>query len=404
MRIDTGSLRAARADRSERILVTGATGFLGAHIAVALLRSGRRVAVLARPSKTLSARDRIARLAAWFGLDGTSAGGLEIVEGDILDPAWTRGGTGRAGDGGAFDEIVHCASSTSFFERKRAEIEAANLDGLGNVLGYAVRAGCRFFHLVSTAYAAGRRSGSCPEDWVETGPFTNVYEETKARGEVLARDRCRAAGIRLNVIRPTIVYGDSRTGRTLRFNALYFPVKAAVFLRDVYLADIRERGGRKAAAMGVRPAPDGGLVMPVRIEVAKEGGLDLVPIDHCVRAFMAVFEDGLEGGIYHIAGARPTRIEDIIAYSRRYFRIEGIEACGPDAFAARPRSALESLFDSTIEPFRPYMEDTRTFVAANAAPFLEKRGIRCPEFDYGIFARCMDFAVEADWGSKLFGG
>jgi nucleoside-diphosphate-sugar epimerase len=390
-----------RADRSGRILVTGAAGFLGSHIALALLGSGYRVAVLARSTRTLSARERIARLAGWFGLDEGTTGSLEILEGDILDPGWAGTAQEAAAAAGPVEEIVHCASSTAFAERKRAEVEAANINGLANVLDFAARVGCGFFHHVSTAYAAGRRTGPCREDWVEEGPFTNVYEETKARGEILARDVCRAGGIRLNVYRPTIVYGDSRTGRTLRFNALYFPVKATAYLRDIYLADIRERGGRKAAELGVRIAEGGGLVMPIRIEVAREGGINLVPVDHCVRAFMAIFEDGLDGGIYHIANPRSTRIEDLVAYGKRYFGIEGIETCGPEAFATRPKNALEILYDSYLEVYRPYMQDTRSFEAARAAPILERHGLACPEFDYEIFARCMDYAVEMNWGSKL---
>lgn len=401
MRIEAGRLREKRADRSSRILVTGATGFLGSHFAFALLKAGYRVTVLARSAKNLQARDRIARLADWHGLEAGPRGRLEVLEGDILDPGWAAEAA-ELGGPGRFDEIVHCASSTAFAERKRAEIEAANIGGLRNVLDFAVRSGCLFFHHVSTAYAAGRRAGRCPEDWVEAGPFTNVYEETKASGEILARDVCRREGIRLNVYRPSIVTGDSRTGRTLRFNALYFPVKAAVFLRDIYLADIRERGGKKASGLGVRLEEDGTVFMPLRIEAGREGGINLVPIDHCVSVFMAVLEDGLEGGIYHIVNPRSTGIGELVAHAERFFRIVGIEACGPENFAARPRNALETLYDSYLEAYRPYMQDVRTFDAANTAAILGAHGPACPEFDYDVFVRCMDYAVAADWGAKLF--
>ena len=401
MRIGTGQLREKRAARASRILVTGGAGFLGSHIAMALLRSGYRVTVLARPAKGLSARARVDRLAEWFALEEEVRHRLVVAEGDILGAGWAAAAAEERGNIGAIDEIVHCASSTAFAERKRAEVEATNVDGLESVLDYAARIGCGFFHHVSTAYVAGRRTGACPEDWVVEGPFTNVYEETKARGEILARDVCRAGGIRLNVYRPTIVYGDSRTGRTLRFNALYFPVKAAVYLRDIYLADIRERGGRKAAELSIRPAEGGRLVMPMRIAVGSEGGINLVPVDHCVRAFMAIFEDGLDGGIYHIANPRLTRIEDIVAYAKRYFGLEGIEACGPEAFALRPKNALETLYDASLDAYRPYMQDTRSFDRANVAPILEKRGLVCPVFDYEVFSRCMRYAVEMDWGANL---
>jgi nucleoside-diphosphate-sugar epimerase len=391
-----------RADRTSRILVTGATGFLGSHIAFALLKEGYRVTVLARSTKNLPARDRIARLADWHGLEAGPRRRLEVIEGDILDPGWSAAATGVLESLGGIDEIVHCASSTAFAERKRAEIEAANIGGLRNVLDFAIGSSCVFFHHVSTAYAAGRRSGRCPEDWVEAGPFTNVYEETKARGEILARDVCRREGIRLNVYRPSIVTGDSRTGRTLRFNALYFPVKAAVFLRDIYLADIRERGGKRASGLGVRLEEDGTFFMPLRIEAGREGGINLVPIDHCVKVFMAVLEGGLDGGIYHIVNPRATGIGELVAYAKRFFRIEGLEACGPEDFAARPRNALETLYDSYLEAYRPYMQDVRTFDVANTAAILGAQGPACPEFGYDLFARSMAYAVEADWGAKLF--
>jgi nucleoside-diphosphate-sugar epimerase len=402
MRIESGKLLEKRAARNPRILVTGGTGFMGSHIAAALLRAGHRVTILARSSKRMPARDRVARLVDWFGLDEPARSRLAVVAGDILDPGWADAALSGAAGPVEAEEIVHCASNTSFAERKRPEIEAVNIDGLRNVLDFAVRSHCFFFHHVSTAFVAGKRFGLCSEEWIESGEFTNAYEETKARGEILARDVCRREGIRLNVYRPSIVYGDSRTGRSLRFNAVYYPVKAAVFLRDLFLADIRGRGGIKAAEMGIRVEGDGSVHMPLRIEVGSQGGLNLVPIDHCVEVFQALRDDCLEGGIFHIVNHRPKTIGEIIQYAERFFDLRGIEARGAEAFAARPRSGLETLYDSYLETYRPYMQDQRTYELRNSATVLEKRGLVCPDFDYDVFTRCMRFAIETDWGARLF--
>ncbi len=69
------------------------------------------------------------------------------------------------------------------------------------------------------------KTGICPETLTDTRSFFNVYEETKHLAEMAAADCCSREGIRLNIFRPSIVYGHSRTGKTLRFNALYYPVK-----------------------------------------------------------------------------------------------------------------------------------------------------------------------------------
>jgi len=404
VRISTGELKRTRAERRGRILLTGGTGFLGSHLAAELLRSGYRIFLLARPLKQQRADERVAKILDWFGIEPEVRRNLQVVEGTIEKP-----GLGLDGDTlsdcleNTF-EVIHCASNTGFAERKRPEVEAANIEGLGNVLEFASRSNCVFFHHLSTAYVAGRREGLCREELVDADDFTNVYEETKARGERLVSDHCRAAGIRLNIYRPSIVYGDSRTGRSLLFNALYYPVKTAVFLKDLYAADILKRGGRKAAAMGVRRESDGSLYLPIRLEVESAEGINLIPIDHLVAAFTAILDDSLEGGIFHVVNARQTAMGDLIDYTRRLFNIRGIEPCRPEDFGARPRNALEILFNNYLEAYGPYMRDKRTFAMDNARGILAKRRITCPAFDLEIFSRCMNYAVEVDWGARLFGG
>ena len=404
MKASVEELRRARAERKGRILLTGGTGFLGSHLVAELLRSGHRIFLLARPLGQQRADERVAKILDWFGIEPALRRNLAIIEGTIEKPGLGFGTDVLSDCLENTTEVIHCASNTGFAERKRSEVETANIGGLGNVLDFASRSRCAFFHHLSTAYVAGRRMGLCREELVDADDFTNVYEETKARGERLVSDDCRAAGIRLNIYRPSIVYGDSRTGRSLLFNALYYPVKTTVFLKDLYEADILKRGGRKAAMMGVRRESDGSLYLPIRLEVESAEGINLIPVDHFVAAFMTIFEDSLDGGIFHIVNARQTTMGDLIDYTRRLFNIRGIEPCRPEDFGARPRNALEILFNNYLEAYGPYMRDKRTFVMDNARGILARRRIACPEFDFEVFSRCMNYAVEVDWGARLYGG
>jgi len=384
------------------ILLTGGTGFLGAHIAAHLLEQGEKVILLARSKQGLSAADRVGRLLDWLGVAAGRKKNVQLVEGRLDHPGLGLEPDASASISREIDEIVHCASSTSFAERKRAEVEAVNMDGLGHVLDLAERSRGRRFHLISTAFVAGHKSGLCPEEIVHPSAFTNVYEETKCRAEWLASERCAKAGLRLSVYRPSIVYGHSETGRSLLFNALYYPVRTALFLKNLCETDIRERGGRKAAEMGVRLDGDGWTVMPLRIMVGDGAGINVVPIDFFVRAFGAIREGAGDGGIFHIVNSRQTRIEDIIEYAQTLFHIQGISAGPAQEMEGKPRNALDAVFETYLEAYGPYMRDRRIFGTEKAGPILDKKGLRCPDLTYDSFKRCLDYAVQCGWGARLF--
>jgi len=384
------------------ILLTGGTGFLGAHIAAHLLEQGEEVILLARSKQGLSAADRVGRLLDWLGVEAGRKKNVRLVEGRLDHPGLGLEPDVSASISREIDEIVHCASSTSFAERKRPEVEAVNLDGLGHVLDLAGRSRCRRFHLVSSAFVAGLGSGLCLEEMVRPSAFTNVYEETKCRAEWLASERCAKAGLRLSVYRPSIVYGHSETGRSLLFNALYYPVRTALFLKNLYETDIHERGGRRAAEMGVRLDGDGWTVMPLRIMAGDGAGINLVPIDFFVRAFGAIREEANDGGLFHLVNSRQTRIEDIIEYTQAFFHIRGISACSGQEMEGKPRNALDAVFETYLEAYGPYMRDRRIFGTERAGPILDIKGVRCPELTSDIFKKCLDYAVQCGWGARLF--
>jgi nucleoside-diphosphate-sugar epimerase len=212
--------------------------------------------------------------------------------------------------------------------------------------------------------------------------------------------RCRDEGIRAVVYRPSIVCGHSVTGRSLLFNAVYHPVRAAVFLRDVYMKDIRERRGERAQELGVKIGPDGKtLHLPLRVE-AEGPGIDIIPVDFFMGAFAAIFETALEGGIFHIVSGRPTPVEAIAAFTSRMFGLSGVEAVSPTDLNGTPRNTIEATFAQMIDVYRPYMSDRRMFAMEKSGPILKRMGLSCPLFTYEVFQRCMSYAVAVAWHTK----
>ena len=391
-----------RRDKASTILLTGGTGFIGSHIAVELLRRGYRVILLARPAKQQSARTRIDRLFGWLGLEADKATRLQVIEAYLDRPDFGLDKDLYDSLAGQTDEIIHCASNTSFSERKRREVEMANIEGLQHLLDFAGNSRCCFFHHMSTAYVAGRRHGLCKEELVETVAFTNVYEETKYQGERMISRLCHDQGIRLNIYRPSIVYGDSKTGRTLLFNALYYPIRTIFFFRNLFEKDIKEKGGEKAVQMGVKMDAHGSVYLPIRIEAEEEGGINLIPIDYLVAAFLEIMDTCLDGDVFHIVSQKLTTIREIADYTRRFFNVEGIETVHPGTLGPSRRNSLETLFDHYIDAYRPYIMDTRIFENQKARAVLDRKHIECPDFDFGMFTRCMNYAVKSAWGQKPF--
>ena len=382
------------------ILFTGATGFLGSHLAAELLRRGRTLDLLVRAADPAHARERLRALWDWHGLPDSARTRARALVADLRTPA-----LGLPPGAGGWTELIHCASDTSFAERRRERVTAVNVDGLARVLDLARAGGCAAVHLVSTAYAAGRREGRIAEpedgadDALERTRFHNAYEESKARAEALARARCSADGMRLVVYRPAIVCGHSRTGRTMRFNALYYPIRMVLFLRDLRAKEAGAPG--RARAGGGADAPEEAQAaarvhLPIRIPAAGQGGVNLIPVDHFVDAFLAIHDASGAAGVYHLVNPRPAPLADLIDYAQRRYRLCGITALAEGA-PLGPRNAYEVLFDHYLEAYGPYMRDRRVFSRERAIPLLAARTITCPPFDAAAFDRCMEYAERCGW-------
>jgi hypothetical protein len=160
----------------------------------------------------------------------------------------------------------------------------------------------------------------------------------------MAREFTRQTGLGLAVYRPSIVYGHSRNGRSLSFNAVYYPVRMVLFLKKIYEKDILEKGGEKAAALAIHKDGGGLLHLPLRIEVGSQGGINLVRIDFFVDAFCALMARARDGDIFHIVSDEPKPIAEIIDHVGKQFGLTGFRPCRPEEFIKGPKNGLEQLF------------------------------------------------------------
>jgi len=381
------------------IALTGATGFLGSHLMASLLSGGYRIIILGRSNKKESLNERISRLLRWFGIVEL-AGQLEFVEIDFLKPLlgipeeeyiWLCENT---------DQIIHCASDTSFTERKRDIVFKSNVNSLEGILEFASNAGVKFFHYISTAYVAGANITICKECLSSSADFLNVYEESKALAENIIAAFCQKNSILFTIIRPSVVYGDSRTGRSLRFNALYFPIQSVKYISEIYRNDIKNNDGKKSKQFGIFIDEEGYLFLPLRIFLPKEGALNIIPVDYFVNATMKIIANASAGGIYHLTNNSHTKLEKIAVYNEQFMKIKGVEIIYSRSADNVLRNPAEELFDRFMEPYRLYLSDSRIFERENTDNLTGN--MQPPEFTFEIFKKCMEYAINVNWGQSIF--
>jgi thioester reductase-like protein len=266
------------------------------------------------------------------------------------------------------DEIYHVAASTKF-DMSLEDARATNRDGAAHVLDFARRAqdagGLRRLHHLSTAYVIGNRAGVLSEDDVPAAPeFRNTYEQTKWESERLLAPE--EADVPSTCYRPSIIVGDSQTGRSLHFRVLYDP------MRWVYSGKIS--------------------ILPCRPDVR----LDVVPVDYVCDALLTLgARADTEGQIYHLTcgpeGAMSIAeiVEAAVAEANRYHREIGADRIEPPVIAspeaidggtAEERERAEALFQlgrAVMGSHVPYMLTEQLFDPARARAALHDDGIEC---------------------------
>jgi dihydroflavonol-4-reductase len=186
---------------SQRIYLTGATGYIGQPLALRLAALGHEVRALVRQA---SDRESVAAL---------EAAGVACFVGDLADRVSLREGMSGA------DWVIHAAAELD--PAAPAErVRSANVAGSENVASLAAKLGTgRFLAVSSIAAFAGSPDDGTPasEETPRRADPPSLYSATKRAGEDAIRGWVRH-GLRLNVVWPSLVYGPP--GKKRGTNAL----------------------------------------------------------------------------------------------------------------------------------------------------------------------------------------
>lgn len=204
----------------QRVLITGATGFLGSALVDHLTAAGAVVRGLARDQR------KAARL---------REKGCEIALGDLTDPPSLL----RAAQTCAV--VIHCAAATT---GGPADSWCANVNGTRAMIEAAAEAGARRFVHISTIGAYGYCYDRDVTEEMPLAPGASPYTITKARAEAVVREIGDARGIEWSIVRAGMIYGAGSslwTGtafRLARIRPTPFPGDGSGFTHPIYVDDI----------------------------------------------------------------------------------------------------------------------------------------------------------------------
>lgn len=177
-----------------KVFVTGATGFIGGHLARQLAQAGHELHCLVR------------------GLSDTSALadlGVHLVQGAVTDLAAMQQGMQDC------DSLIHLAGVYSFWEADRDVLQRVNVKGTRTVMRAAAAAGIRRVVYVSTVAVYGVPQEKPFSEATPPAPhLTTAYAHSKRQAEEIVRQSAVDHGMELVVLQPGAVIGAGDTRAT----------------------------------------------------------------------------------------------------------------------------------------------------------------------------------------------
>jgi dihydroflavonol-4-reductase len=233
-----------------KIFLTGATGFLGSHVARVLSDEGASLRLLVRTTSNLR------------NLEGLKA---ETATGDLRDPASLE----KAMSG--CDTVFHVAADYRLWVRDPDEMYRSNVDGTRAILEAARKNGIRRVVHTSSVATMGFTSNGYPADEdfpVSLADMIGHYKRSKFMAEQVALEAGRS-GMHVVVVNPTTPVGEQ----------------------------------------DVKPTPTGSIILDFlkrKFPAYVETGLNLVDVTECARGHIAALEKGKSGERYILGGENLT--------------------------------------------------------------------------------------------------
>ncbi len=181
-----------------KILISGASGYIGGQLASYYLQQGRPLRLLLRDASAAHAE---------------LANKCEIVAGDLTQPATLQQAVAD------IDSIVHCAGLLGRWGLPYRHLCEVNVQGAENLVRAAAADGVKRFLHLSAGGVTGPLGPEPVDESYSPAPETD-YERSKWEGEKAVVEIAAQLGLSLLVVRPTFTYGPGDPHKLELFKAV----------------------------------------------------------------------------------------------------------------------------------------------------------------------------------------
>ena len=171
------------------VLVTGANGFIGSHVACELVEKGYLVVGVSMGTKSNNPKFN----------EYVESGKIQMVDGDVTKFDYSQVPVPSY--------IIHIAGKVSAYG-KLDDFMKINYGGTKRLVEYAKEVGTKCFIYYSSAAVYGYNGYVNLKEDAEKKPFNNPYSISKLKTESFVQDYCKENNLNYAIIRPGNVYGE----------------------------------------------------------------------------------------------------------------------------------------------------------------------------------------------------
>jgi len=398
---------------SKNILLTGGTGFLGGFLGCEFLKRGYHVIFLARDQRNKDAAERIATVlkAVDRNFDNNFPGSYEVWKGDVTEQHLGQDKKTLQKWKGKIDEVWHSAAVLHFRDTYETITESININGTLNVLYTTNFLNVKRFHHISTAYVSGKCPGKALEihDTHEYD-FRNPYERTKYDAEQEVRKKTEQYGLQTTIYRPSVIVGDSKTGKSLSFTGIYNIAKIFQLIKRILKHKINLKAENLKKA-GIYFENDN-YFFPLKFPYSKNSTINVVPIDYVVDTIFKLADNPASiGQTFHVTNPNPPKILDLVQVGCKISQLKKIEFVDcpfEDALhlirnqiTHYAKHGLNISFFMEIREYIHYFFGEPKFDISNVSETLESAFKEPPRITADFMLMLLKFAEAKNWKSEI---